>query len=351
MPTSGSRSCAPTPSSALAGSEPVDPSAPIVLTCGEPAGIGPEIAAAAWTALGARLPFVYLGDPGHLPAGTPVCRIRDPGEARHAAGRGLPVLAHPFPGSRRPGVPVPEQAAAVVAVIARAVDLVRGGACAAMVTNPIHKKALMDGAGFAHPGHTEYLASLAGVPRVVMMLASERLRVVPATIHMALSDVPAALDRGLLGDTVRITDMALRRDFGIETPRIAVTGLNPHAGEGGVMGREEIETIGPVIDALRQEGLAVTGPHAADTLFHEAARRTYDAAIAMYHDQALIPIKTLDFDSGVNVTLGLPFVRTSPDHGTAFDIAGSGRANPTSLIAALRLAESMARNRRAAAAR
>jgi 4-hydroxythreonine-4-phosphate dehydrogenase len=261
------------------------------------------------------------------------------------------VLAHPFPGPRRPGVPSPEQAAAVVAVIARAVDLVRGGLCSAMVTNPIHKKALMDGAGFAHPGHTEYLASLAGVPRVVMMLASERLRVVPATIHMALADVPAALDRALLSDTLRITDGALRQDFGIEAPRIAVAGLNPHAGEGGVMGREEIETIAPVIAALRQEGLAVTGPHSADTLFHEAARRTYDAAVAMYHDQALIPIKTLDFDHGVNVTLGLPFVRTSPDHGTAFDIAGSGQANPASLVAALRLADSMARNRRAASAR
>ena len=230
-------------------------------------------------------------------------------------------------------------------------ELVNAGACSAMVTGPINKKALKDGADFAHPGHTEFLAALAGVPRVVMMLASSMLRVVPATIHVSLAEVPGLLNRRLLVETVRITAAALSRDFGVETPRIAVAGLNPHAGEGGVMGREELEIIIPAIEALRGEGLAVIGPLPADTMFHAGARASYDAAVAMYHDQALIPIKTLDFAGGVNVTLGLPFVRTSPDHGTAFDIAGRGIADPTSLIAALELAGSMARNRAGARAR
>ena len=295
------------------------------------------------------MPFVWLGDPAHLPAGTPVVQVHAPAEALHAAANGVPVLPHPFPGPAVPGRPDPEHAPAVVRVIARAVELVTSGACSALVTGPIHKKALKDGAGFAHPGHTEYLAALAGVPRVVMMLACDALRVVPATIHIPVSEVPAALDRRLLLDTIRITEAGLVRDFGVEAPRIAVAGLNPHAGEGGVMGREEIEVIAPAIEALRAEGLNVTGPLSADTMFHEAARARYDAAVAMYHDQALIPIKTLDFAGGVNVTLGLPFVRTSPDHGTAFGIAGTGTADPTSLIAALRLAGIMARNRAAAA--
>ncbi len=250
-----------------------------------------------------------------------------------------------------PGRPDPAHAQAVIRVIARAVELVNSGACSAVVTGPINKKALKDGAGFSHPGHTEYLAALAGVPRVVMMLASEMLRVVPATIHIPLADVPRMLDRRLLVETIRITADALTHDFGIDVPRIAVAGLNPHAGEGGMMGREEIETILPAIEALRDEGLAIAGPMSADTMFHAAARAGYDVAVAMYHDQALIPIKTLDFAGGVNVTLGLPFVRTSPDHGTAFDIAGRGIADPSSLIAALVLAGGMARNRAAAKVR
>jgi 4-hydroxythreonine-4-phosphate dehydrogenase len=324
--------------------------APIALTIGEPAGIGPELAVAAWKRLGARRPFFVVGDPGHLDhMGVPVRTIATPAEAAHVALTALPVLSHPFPAPAVPGKPDPANAHAVIAAIARAVDLVMRGEASALTTGPIHKKALIDGAGFAYPGHTEYLAHLAGVDRVVMMLAGPDLRVVPTTIHIALKEVPAALNAALLSDTIRITDAALRRDFGIESPRIAVAGLNPHAGEGGVMGREEIEIIAPVIEALNAEGLALTGPHSADTMFHAAARSRYDAAIAMYHDQALIPIKTLAFDEGVNVTLGLPFIRTSPDHGTAFDIAGTGRANPSSLIAALEMAADMANARTARA--
>jgi len=316
---------------------------PIALTIGEPAGIGPEIAVKAWQRLGARRPFFVIGDPDHLSGlGAPIAPINTPEETAHATLHGLPVLAHAFPAPAIPGDPVAENAQAVIDVIARGVDLVLRGQAAALTTAPIHKKALQDGAGFAYPGHTEYLAHLAGVDRVVMMLASDTLRVVPATIHIALKDVPQSLTPKLISDTIRITDRALRQDFGIDSPRIAIAGLNPHAGEGGAMGREEIEVIAPVLDALRAEGFGITGPQSADTMFHAAARGRYDAAIAMYHDQALIPIKTLAFDEGVNVTLGLPFIRTSPDHGTAFDIAGKGLANASSLIAALTMAADMA---------
>ncbi len=316
--------------------------APVALTCGEPAGVGPELALRAWEALAGTLPFFLIGDPGHLPEGAPVSEIADPAETEAALARGLPVLRHAFDGPRRPGRPDPAQAQSVIDVIARGVELVQAGRAGALCTAPIHKQALQEGAGFAYPGHTEYLAALAGVDDVVMMLASDMLRVVPATIHIPLREVPDALSAEGLTRTIRITHAALRRDFGIEAPRIAVAGLNPHAGEGGRMGREEIELIAPVLDALRAEGLQLAGPLSADTMFHGAARARYDAAVAMYHDQALIPIKTLDFDRGVNVTLGLPFVRTSPDHGTAFDIAGRGVANPTSLIEALKLAAKMA---------
>ncbi|MDG4648472.1 4-hydroxythreonine-4-phosphate dehydrogenase PdxA [Roseibacterium sp. SDUM158017] len=320
--------------------------APVALTVGEPAGIGPELAAMAWSRLAGRVPFFVIGDPDHFAGlGVPVRTISAPAETGRALASGLPVLAHPFSAPATPGRPAPENAQAVISAIARGVHLVMSGEASALTTGPIHKKALIDGAGFAYPGHTEYLAHLAGVERVVMMLAGPDLKVVPATIHIPLADVPGAIDRALLSDTIRITDAGLRRDFGIKSPRIAVAGLNPHAGEGGAIGREEIETIAPVIEALRAEGLAVTGPHSADTMFHKAARSRFDAAVTMYHDQALIPIKTLAFDEGVNVTLGLPFVRTSPDHGTAFDIAGTGRANPSSLIEALLLAERMAATR------
>jgi 4-hydroxythreonine-4-phosphate dehydrogenase len=320
--------------------------APIAVSIGEPAGIGPEIAVKAWQHLGARLPFFVIGDPAHLTGfGAHPVPIARPQDAAHAALSGLPVLSHPFAAPAVAGQPAPENAAGVIAAIARGVDLVMRGEASALTTLPIHKKALKDGAGFRFPGHTEYLAHLAGVETVVMMLACPALRVVPTTIHIPLSEVPAALNAGLLTDTIRITDAALRRDFGIARPRIAIAGLNPHAGEGGTMGTEEDALITPVIAALRAEGLTLSGPHSADTMFHAGARAQYDAAIAMYHDQALIPIKTIDFAGGVNVTLGLPFIRTSPDHGTAFDIAGTGRADPTSFIAALEMAALMAQAR------
>jgi 4-hydroxythreonine-4-phosphate dehydrogenase len=310
---------------------------PVILTSGDPSGIGPEIAVKACLA-GER--FVWLGDPRHLPPGAPWREVTDLAEL--VPSRVLPVLRHDFAASALPGQPDPANAAGVIAVIERAVALVQAGEASAICTAPIHKKALKDGAGFAFPGHTEFLAHLAGVERVVMMLACPDLRVVPVTIHIALSEVPGALTKGLLEETIRITHGGLIRDFGIAAPRLAVAGLNPHAGEGGAMGWEDERLIRPLVARLAAEGMAIRGPLSADTMFHAAARKGYDAAICMYHDQALIPIKTIDFAGGVNVTLGLPFVRTSPDHGTAFDIAGRGVADPSSLIAALRLARDMA---------
>jgi 4-hydroxythreonine-4-phosphate dehydrogenase len=257
------------------------------------------------------------------------------------------VLAHPFAAENPPGVLVPDNARGVIEVIERAVGLAMSGAVGAVCTAPLHKKALKDGAGFAFPGHTEFLAHLAGVQRVVMMLASPLLRVVPVTIHIPLSDVAVALTPELLEETIRVTHAGLIRDCGLAQPRIAVAGMNPHAGEGGAMGDEETRIITPVLERLRAEGMAIVGPMSADTMFHARARAGYDVAVCMYHDQALIPIKTLDFDGGVNVTLGLPFIRTSPDHGTACDIAGRGLARPDSMIAALRLARDMALARQA----
>lgn len=286
---------------------------PIALTMGDPAGIGPEIAAAAMAALEGRIPIRFIASRETL-------------------------------ASTRPGHPTSANADAVIQSIRRAVSLVQAGECSAVVTNPIAKKVLLD-AGFGFPGHTEFLAHLTDAPRAVMMLAVEGLRVVPITIHEPIARVPSLLTQDLIIETARITARALVSDFGIARPRLAVTGLNPHAGEGGAMGREEIEIIAPAIDRLRAEGLDAHGPSPADTMFHAAARARYDAALCMYHDQALIPLKTIDFDRGVNVTLGLPIIRTSPDHGTAFDIAGKGIANPASLIAAIELAADMAARR------
>ncbi len=318
-----------------------DGPAPLVVTCGEPAGIGPEVVAKA-RALVPDLPFVVIGNPDHL-AGFGIA-TRIVASVAEAGTDALCILPHDIPGSARPGRPDPAQAAGVISAIARAVDLAKAGEAGGIVTAPIHKKALKDGAAFPHPGHTEYLAALAGGADVVMMLACPELRVVPATIHVALADVPACLTPDLLETVLRVTHAGLRRDFGIERPRIAVAGLNPHAGEGGTMGREETDWIAALVARLAPE-LGCVGPLPADTMFHAGARTTYDAAIAMYHDQALIPIKTIDFAGGVNVTLGLPFIRTSPDHGTAFDIAGNGRADPTSIVAALRMAWDMAGRR------
>ncbi|WP_424969065.1 4-hydroxythreonine-4-phosphate dehydrogenase PdxA [Dinoroseobacter sp. S76] len=322
--------------------------APIALSCGEPAGVGPEIAAKAWAELGAALPFCVLGDPTHIKTHAPdipVVPISEPADTAEAAKRGVPVLQQPFEGPLTPGTPNPDHAQGVIDAIARGVALTQTGAARALCTAPIHKKALQYGAGFAFPGHTEFLAHLGGDVSVVMMLACPELRVVPATIHIALSQVSEALSPALLEEVIRVTRDGLIRDFGIPSPRIAIAGLNPHAGEGGAMGHEELTWITPLLERLRTEGLDLHGPLSADTMFHAGARASYDAAIAMYHDQALIPIKTIDFAGGVNVTLGLPFIRTSPDHGTALDIAGQGRADPTSLIAALRMADDMARRR------
>ena len=315
---------------------------PLAVSCGEPAGIGPEIAAKAWGTLKGALPFVWIGDPSHLPDATPFKIVETAEDATDVAQQALPVLALDFGAPTTPGTPVAQHANLVVEAIKIGVDLAKSGEALGLVTAPISKKALIDGAGFSFPGHTEFLADLAGVGRVVMMLAGPELRTVPATIHIPLSEVPAALTHDLIVETVEIVSDGLRTRFGIERPRIAVAGLNPHAGEGGAMGREEIETIVPAIQALITSGHDVSGPLPADTMFHAAARARYDAAVCMYHDQALVPLKTLTFDEGVNVTLGLPFVRTSPDHGTAFDIAGQGIADPTSMIAALRLAGRMA---------
>jgi 4-hydroxythreonine-4-phosphate dehydrogenase len=324
---------------------------PLALTLGDPAGIGPDITLLAWQtrARDCIPPFALLGDPGVLADRAVALGIDVPIEAverieaapAHFA-RALPVLPVPVAGRVIPGRPDQVASAAVMESIERAVGLVRAGRARAVVTNPIAKSVLY-GAGFPFPGHTEYLASLASAaaPHPVMLLASPELKVVPVTIHVPLKDVAALLTQELILATLEITARDLSRYFGIARPRLAVAGLNPHAGEDGGLGREEIEIIAPAIEAARAKGIDATGPHPADTLFHESARRTYDCAICMYHDQALVPFKTLAFEEGVNVTLGLPFVRTSPDHGTAFSIAGTGAANPRSLIEALKLAAAM----------
>jgi len=321
--------------------------APIAMSCGDPSGIGPEIAVAAWDSLRESCPFVWLGDPRHLPKGTHFQCVETIGAGADVCKTALPVLPIDFAAPALPAQPDPQNAAGVIASITQAVDLVQRGEASAICTAPINKKLLIDGANFTYPGHTEFLAALAGRARVVMMLASPELRVVPATIHIALADVATALTPQLLRETIDITASGLREQFGIPAPRIAIAGLNPHAGEGGAMGREELDWISDfIVQTAADTGLDLRGPLPADTMFHARARAGYDAAICMYHDQALIPIKTLDFDRGVNVTLGLPFIRTSPDHGTAFDIAGRGIAQPTSLIEALKLAQAMAKTRK-----
>jgi 4-hydroxythreonine-4-phosphate dehydrogenase len=326
---------------------------PLALTMGEPAGIGGEITLAAWRRRAEGVPpFFLLDAPERLAAlagalgwSVPITAIAAPEEADAAFADHLPVLPIALPRPVRAGHGDAGNAGAVIAAIDAAVAFARAGRAAAIVTNPINKQILYS-AGFKHPGHTEYLAELAGGgAQPVMMLACPGLRVVPVTIHLPLREAVAALTTDAIISTGRITAAGLRRDFAIARPILAVAGLNPHAGESGALGREEIDIIAPAIAALQGEGIAAEGPFPADTLFHEAARRRYDAVLCMYHDQALIPLKTIDFDSGVNVTLGLPFIRTSPDHGTAFDIAGTGRANPTSLIAALKLAGEMAARR------
>ena len=302
---------------------------PVLVTMGEPAGIGPEIALGAFEFLGGRIgnrPLRLVGAksvfPGHSEALIPI----------DATVKAIP------------GKPDPANNAAVIEAIERATRACLDGEAAALVTAPIHKAVLLE-TGFSYPGHTEFLGHLTKAPRAVMMLASEKLKVVPLTIHTPLAKVPAAITREAILETAEIMLASLSRDFGLTRPRLAIAGLNPHAGENGMLGREERDIVAPAVAALKAAGHHVTGPLSADTLFHDEARKTYDAVLTMYHDQGLIPIKTLSFWDGVNVTLGLPIIRTSPDHGTAFDIAGSGVARPDSLIAALKLAAAMAARR------
>jgi 4-hydroxythreonine-4-phosphate dehydrogenase len=326
---------------------------PLALTLGEPAGIGPDIALAAWLRRHEQKlpPFYLLGNPDFIAARARTLdldvrlAVVSPAEAPATFADALPVVACGPDTTARPGHPDASSAGAAIASIRQAVADVQAGRAAGVVTNPIAKSVLYR-AGFNHPGHTEFLAELATrdgrTPMPVMMLWSPALAVVPVTIHVSLRDAIAQLSSEMIVATARIVVADLKSRFGIARPRLAISGLNPHAGEDGSIGDEERTIIAPAIAVLRNAGIEVRGPLPADTMFHPAARATYDCAICMYHDQALIPIKTVAFDDAVNVTLGLPFIRTSPDHGTAFDIAGSGRANPSSLIAALHLAARMA---------
>lgn len=326
---------------------------PLALTSGEPAGIGPDITIKAWLRRNELKlpPFYVLGDRDFLSRRASALGLDvkfadvGPEDAIAAFADALPVVATGHPATARPGRPDGTSANAAMASIRQAVADVAAGWASAVVTNPISKSVLYR-AGFRHPGHTEFLAELAAsnghVPQPVMLLWSPTLAVVPVTIHLALREAVTQLTSDLIVTTARIVVADLKSRFGVVHPRLAISGLNPHAGEDGSLGTEELTIVTPAIDILRGEGIDVRGPLPADTMFHDAARKTYDCAICMYHDQALIPVKTLAFDDAVNVTLGLPFIRTSPDHGTAFDIAGTGRANPSSLIAALQLAARMA---------
>ncbi|MFT9256966.1 MAG: 4-hydroxythreonine-4-phosphate dehydrogenase PdxA [Acetobacter sp.] len=323
----------------------------LVLTQGDPSGIGPEITARSWHALHASGPaFAWIGDPALLAAHAPVQPIHDLAQAGAVFSNAVPVLPLPLAAPAVPGQPDKRNAPGILHSIRMAVELALAGQARAVVTNPISKD-VVQSADFTHPGHTSYLAELCGVPgQDVMMLAGPSLRVVPVTVHVALRRALDQLSTDLIVRTARTVARGLARDFGLRTPpRLAVAGLNPHAGEGGLMGREELDIIIPAIEILKAEGLDVSGPLPADTMFTPQARSRYDAALCMYHDQALIPIKTLEMDQGVNVTLGLPIIRTSPDHGTAFDIAGQDKADPASLCTALRLAAHLADNRQAQA--
>lgn len=337
---------------------------PLCVTMGEPAGIGPEITLAAWALRhSAGLPpFYMIADPQYMrlvaarvQPGAKIFEITEPSEAPAAFEKGLPVLAVGNGADVIFGKPRRETATAVIRSIDIGVDHVLRGLAAAIVTNPIQKAVLYD-AGFHHPGHTEYLADLcskfAGCDALdpIMMLAVPELKVVPLTIHIPLRQVADTLTQSLIVETCEGVTRALRRDFGIEKPRIAVAGLNPHAGEAGKIGHEEDDIIRPAVATLQNRGINVIGPLPADTLFHERARKQYDSVVCMYHDQALIPLKTINFDNGVNITLGLPIVRTSPDHGTALDIAGAGKARPHSLIAAILTATEIAARRASAGA-
>jgi len=328
---------------------------PLAVTLGDPAGVGAEVIIGAWKALRAAGPrFVAVGDAATLAAAggrdAPVRPVQSPAAAGAVFADALPVVDKPLSAPVMPGAPSPVAAPQIAQWIEAAVAFALSGAVCGVVTAPIAKQAL-HGAGFAFPGHTEFIGALtaarpfAGVRGPVMMLAAGDLRVSLATIHEPFAKVPGLLSVERIVETGRVTAEALVRDFGVERPRLAIAGLNPHAGEGGTLGDEEIRIVGPAVEALRALGVDARGPSPADSLFHEAARATYDAVVCLYHDQGLIPIKMLDFWGGVNVTLGLPIVRTSPDHGTAFDIAGRGLARPDSMIAAIVLAKDIADRR------
>jgi len=304
--------------------------APILVTMGEPAGIGPEIAVAAFHAMNGRVggrTLKLVGDASVFRS----CGFKD-----EAA-----IVQTHAEASRTPGIPAPSNAKAVIEAVESAVAMTRRGEAAAVVTAPINKAVLMH-SGFTYPGHTEFLEALTNAPRAVMMLASDQLRVAPLTIHKPLASVAAAISTHGIVEAGEIILSALKRSFRLSAPRLAIAGLNPHAGEEGVLGDEETTIIAPAVVELRSRGHNVIGPLPADTMFHAEGRARFDAALCMYHDQALIPIKTLSFWDGVNVTLGLPIIRTSPDHGTAFDIAGTGKADARSMIAAIRMAAQMA---------
>ena len=329
------------------------PPRPLVLTLGEPAGVGPEISAKAWRASCGEAPFAVVGDARLLAQqGVPVAEILSPSDATDVFARALPVLHHPAPAPVIVGQPDATNAGVVADWIERGVDLCLSGEASGLVTAPIAKAPLY-AAGFRFPGHTEFIAELTadapfnGTRGPVMMLTARDLRACLVTIHVALDQVPELVTAERVCRTARVVHETMKRDFGIASPRLALAALNPHAGEGGALGLQEIEVLRPAAAALRAEGITITDPLPADTLFHDDARATYDAAICLYHDQALIPVKTLDFWGGVNATLGLPIIRTSPDHGTGFDIAGKGIARPDSLIAAIRLATEMAAARAA----
>jgi len=323
---------------------------PLAVALGDPAGVGPEIVAKAWDRRieAALPPFFAVGNQTSLErvSGVPIVRIDTPGESLAVFGEALPLIQVDDAGLITPGRPDLAGARCALDSLEMAVGLTRSGAAAALVTGPV-SKAQLYAIGFTHPGQTEFVAERCGIAyeNTVMMLAGPSLRTVPVTLHMPLAQVPARLTSELIVSRARVTARGLQRDFGIETPRLAVAGLNPHAGEGGALGREEAEIIAPAIDTLRGEGIDAFGPLPADTMFHDRARLEYDAAICMYHDQALIPLKALHFDEGVNMTLGLPIVRTAPDHGTAFGIAGNGSARPDAMIAAIRLAAECAARR------
>jgi 4-hydroxythreonine-4-phosphate dehydrogenase len=330
---------------------------PIAVTMGEPAGIGPDIALMAWRdRADLQLPPFYLiGDPALMEAraqrlgiGVPVVEVL-PEEAIDSFAYGLPVVALDAAAEDRPGEPTTDTALLVIEAIRAGVDHIRSARARAVVTNPIAKSVLAE-SGFQHPGHTEFLGELArafrvGPVRPVMMIWSEALAVVPVTIHMPLAEVPARLTTTLIVETGAVVAHDLTTRFGISRPRLAICGLNPHAGEDGLLGTEDRDVIAPAVAELNRIGVQATGPHPADTLFHARAREDYDVVLGMYHDQVLVPVKTLAFDEGVNVTLGLPFIRTSPDHGTAFSLAGTGKARPSSLIHAIALAGRLSRPR------